>query len=125
MNSIGVRLDSSRRSCRFTRIRQPRSLSAAALLLRTARRTPVSLSFRERDSPGPVVDSSPEKAGVGGSISSLATIFSTTYKPSKTQFHSSSFQNFWPVEICLRRNEARSESVSWGRIVPCLQSSGR
>src|SRR5215475_7789507 len=31
-------------------------------------------------------DLSPEKAGVGGSIPSLATIFSTTYKPSKLQF---------------------------------------
>jgi hypothetical protein len=36
-------------------------------------------------------------------------MFSNTYRPSKTQVHSISFQNFWPVEICLRRNEARLE----------------
>jgi hypothetical protein len=47
----------------------------------------------------------PEKAGVGGSIPSLAIMFSATYRPSKTQFSSDSFQNFWPVEICLRRND--------------------
>ena len=62
------------------------------------------------------MDSSPEKAGVGGSIPSLVTTFSKTYRPSKPQFHSISFQNFWPLEICLRRNEARLELVSWGRI---------
>ena len=38
------------------------------------------------------VDYSPEKAGVGGSIPSLATIFSIAYKLSKLQFRSSSFQ---------------------------------
>ena len=44
--------------------------------------------------PGPLSGSAggPEKAGVGGSIPSLATTFSTTYKPSKPQFRSSSFQ---------------------------------
>src|ERR1019366_9009220 len=68
------------------------------------------------DSPGSIVDSSPEKAGGGGSSPSLATMFSVVYRPSKTQFHSTSFQNSWPVEICLRRNEARLVSVSWGRI---------
>ncbi len=36
--------------------------------------------------------SSPEKAGVGGSIPSLATTESTTYRPPETQFHSISFQ---------------------------------
>ncbi len=45
---------------------------------------------------------SPEKAGVGGSIPSLATMFSITYRPSKTQFHSGSFQNFWSAGIRLR-----------------------
>jgi hypothetical protein len=40
------------------------------------------------------VERSPEKAGVGGSIPSLATIFSISYRPSKKQFHSVSFQNF-------------------------------
>jgi hypothetical protein len=36
----------------------------------------------------------PEKAGVGGSIPSLATMFSTTYRHSIRQFHSISFQNY-------------------------------
>ena len=36
---------------------------------------------------------SPEKAGVGGSIPSLATIFSSTYVLSKTRFCSILFQN--------------------------------
>src|SRR6476646_6444868 len=38
------------------------------------------------------VERSPEKAGVGGSIPSLATIFSTTYRPPDSRFHSNSFQ---------------------------------
>jgi hypothetical protein len=37
-------------------------------------------------------DISPEKAGVGGSTPSLATIFSTTYKPSISQTCSILFQ---------------------------------
>jgi len=37
-------------------------------------------------------DYSPEKAGVGGSIPSLATIFSTTYKPLIPQLRSKTFQ---------------------------------
>ena len=45
------------------------------------------------------MERSPEKAGVGGSIPSLATIFSIAYRPSKTQFHSISFQNFWPLRF--------------------------
>src|SRR4029077_11937983 len=40
------------------------------------------------------VERSPEKAGVGGSIPSLATMFSRLYGPLRTQFHSISFQNF-------------------------------
>ena len=40
---------------------------------------------------------SPEKAGVGGSIPSLATILSIAYKRPKTQFHSISFQNYWLI----------------------------
>ena len=39
-----------------------------------------------------LADCSPEKAGVGGSIPSLATMFSTTYKHRKPQFRSISFQ---------------------------------
>src|SRR5262249_6718192 len=38
----------------------------------------------------------PEKAGVGGSIPSLATIFLKTYRQSKTEFHSISFQKNGP-----------------------------
>ncbi len=34
----------------------------------------------------------PEKAGVGGSIPSLATLESVTYRPPDSQFHSNSFQ---------------------------------
>ena len=41
------------------------------------------------------VERSPEKAGVGGSIPSLATTFSITYKHPQTQFYSISFQNSW------------------------------
>ena len=44
---------------------------------------------------------SPEKAGGGGSIPSLATIFSITYRPSKNQFHSVSFQKLWSAETRL------------------------
>jgi hypothetical protein len=40
-----------------------------------------------------VVERSPEKAGVGGSTPSLATIFSKTCRTPGTQFHSISFQN--------------------------------
>jgi hypothetical protein len=47
--------------------------------------------------------SSPEKAGVGGSIPSLATIKSVVYRPPDSQFHSNSFQNQnWSIEFCLR-----------------------
>ena len=54
-----------------------------------------------------LVERSPEKAGVGGSIPSLATIFSIAYRHPKTQFHSVSFQNYWSAEI-----RSRNES-SW------------
>ena len=39
-----------------------------------------------------VVERGPEKAGVGGSIPSLATTFSTTYNSVSPRFHSNSFQ---------------------------------
>jgi hypothetical protein len=42
-----------------------------------------------------LVERSPEKAGVGGSIPSLATTFSTAYKHPQPQFYSISFQNSW------------------------------
>src|SRR5271157_5748567 len=59
-------------------------------------------AFGTADAPGtagPIVDSSPKKAGGGGSIPSLATMFSVVYRPSKTQFHSISFQNSWPLRF--------------------------
>ncbi len=40
---------------------------------------------------------SPEKAGVGGSIPSLDTMFSMTYTPSVPQVGSNWFQ-FWPAD---------------------------
>jgi hypothetical protein len=39
-----------------------------------------------------VVERGPEKAGVGGSIPSLATTFSTTYKPIEQRLRSETFQ---------------------------------
>jgi hypothetical protein len=47
---------------------------------------------------GELVERSPEKAGLGGSIPSLATMFSVTYRSSKNQFHSVSFQKLWSAE---------------------------
>jgi hypothetical protein len=49
-----------------------------------------------------LVERSPEKAGVGGSIPSLATILSITYRPSQAQFHSISFQYSWSARKRLR-----------------------
>ena len=49
------------------------------------------------------VEHSPEKAGVGGSIPSLATMFSTTCRPPDSRFHSVSFQfQKGPSGIALR-----------------------
>jgi hypothetical protein len=56
-----------------------------------------------------LVERSPEKAGVGGSIPSLATSFSVTYKHPKTQFHSISFQNYGSTSL-----PSWDRSVSWG-----------
>ena len=42
---------------------------------------------------GLTVERSPEKAGVGGSSPSLATMFSITYEHPDTPFYSNSFQN--------------------------------
>src|ERR1700722_18109917 len=44
-----------------------------------------------------VVERGPEKAGVGGSIPSLATIFSTTYKLISPRFHSNWHEGIRPV----------------------------
>ena len=57
-------------------------------------------------------DSSPEKAGVGGSIPSLATTKSVTYGPSRTRFHSNSFQNTWPAGM-----RPAGEAPFWNRSV--------
>jgi len=46
-----------------------------------------------------MVDYSPEKAGVGGSTPSLATIDSITYEPSKQQLRSKTFQS--RAGVCL------------------------
>ena len=59
--------------------------------------------------------SSPEKAGVGGSIPSLATMFSITSRPSKSQFHSVSFQNLGLLGFASRMKSgigSREPSVS-------------
>jgi hypothetical protein len=53
-------------------------------------------------------EASPEKAGVGGSIPSLATMFSMTYSHSKMWFHSVSFQKFRSTETRLT-DETRTE----------------
>ena len=53
------------------------------------------------------VERSPEKAGVGGSIPSLATMFSAACRPSNRHFHSVSFQNYGAGRL------ASSESAAW------------
>jgi hypothetical protein len=50
----------------------------------------------------PTREASPEKAGVGGSIPSLATTKQRTYKHPKTQFHCISFQNFGVAGLAFR-----------------------
>ena len=60
--------------------------------------------------PARIGERSSEKAGVGGSIPSLATIESTTYRHSKNQFHSVSFQKLWSAET-------RISDGTWLRIV--------
>jgi hypothetical protein len=52
-----------------------------------------------------LVERSPEKAGVGGSIPSLATMFSGTYRQPNSQFHSISFQNILVRQTCLHWND--------------------
>jgi hypothetical protein len=59
-----------------------------------------------------VDESSPEKAGVGGSIPSLATIDSILYSPPDSQFHYNSFQ-YQLVHLDLPQGgSARLEFVS-------------
>jgi hypothetical protein len=53
----------------------------------------------QRSRPGSsVVERGPEKAGVGGSIPSLATIFSITYNPSRPEICSDLFQ--FQIQAC-------------------------
>ena len=70
---------------------------------------------------------SPEKAGVGGSIPSLATTKSITYRHPETKFHPISFQNLWSAGIRLldelvRRDEEVSAHHS-PREARCRQRS--
>ena len=62
---------------------------------------------------------SSEKAGVGGSIPSLATTFSTAYRHAKTRFHSDSFQNFGPQRYA-SRNERVGLVFGWSALVSAL-----
>ena len=71
------------------------------------------------------MDSSPEKAGVGGSIPSLATIFSITYRPSKSRFHSVSFQKLWSAEIRISDGMWRQDRSEVLSIPPQLGFSSR
>jgi hypothetical protein len=59
--------------------------------------------------------SSPEKAGGGGSIPSLATIFSTTYSHTKTQVCSILFQKLFAgsSEFASLRNGASGSRPTW------------
>jgi hypothetical protein len=56
---------------------------------------------------GFIRDASPEKAGVGGSIPSLATIFSTSYKPANHRLRSKTFQSRGGVGHSHLRNVGR------------------
>src|SRR6267143_2123927 len=55
------------------------------------------------------VERSPEKAGVGGSIPSLATFESVAYRPPDSQFHSNSFQNQMVRRVLPQSGSARLE----------------
>ena len=63
-----------------------------------------------------VVERGPEKAGVGGSIPSLATTFQTTCKSVSPRFHSNSFQ------LARRdspRIEARADKLCFSALAAC------
>ena len=66
-------------------------------------------------------ESGPEKAGVGGSIPSLATTFSIAYSPPNTGFHSTSFQNLWLAAMRFR-SDVRANGMGLER--PHLNLSG-
>jgi hypothetical protein len=57
------------------------------------------------------VDSSPEKAGVGGSIPSLATMFSVAYKPFKQRVGPNWSQNLNPNSLGLVSQAAREAAL--------------
>ena len=59
-----------------------------------------------------MVERSPEKAGVGGSTPSLATMFSATYNPSKIQScHTLSQKNFRLLGVCLQHTPTRVDKI--------------
>ena len=59
-----------------------------------------------------MVERSPEKAGVGGSIPSLATIFSSTYVAHKNRFCSILFQNQNLARWSLPQNQSGLGSLT-------------
>jgi hypothetical protein len=63
-----------------------------------------------------VAERGPEKAGVGGSIPSLATTLSTTYKSVSPRFHSNSFQ-------LARRDSPRIERGLTGFVFAVVKSN--
>ena len=81
-------------------------------------------------------DRCPEKAGVGGSIPSLATMFSSSYRHSKSQFHSVSFQYSWSagmrqrdesgfgISSVVHHHHSSGESGSMLPALPCLILQG-
>ena len=56
-------------------------------------------------------ESSPKKAGVGGSSPSLATTLSITFSQSETPFHSVSFQNIGLSRLASRMKSNNGCSV--------------
>jgi len=60
-------------------------------------------------------DPSPEKAGGGGSIPSLATMESISCRSSNNQFHSVSFQKLWSAEIRISDGTGRQDGLNCSR----------
>ena len=71
------------------------------------------------------IERSPEKAGVGGSIPSLATIESIAYRQSKRQFHSVSFQKLWSAETRISDETWRQDRSEVLSIPPQLEAFAR
>jgi hypothetical protein len=63
------------------------------------------------------VERSPEKAGVGGSIPSLATTFSNTYRPSTPGFGSNWFQ-FQPADTVSKVVSVRQSITDCNSLIP-------